>query len=183
MTAVTSPQGVSMRKFVLPLLVGFLITSTSFAADNLTVSKMALVTIDGSIDIAAPPAKVWAALTDADKVQSWCSMWTLPPAGGKSLATIGNTVTFKDEYGNTGKSVVLYVDPMKELRIAHVPDNGSYVCQAKFILEGKGSATTVTVKEQYSDDMNVPVDHDTALKSKNGIAKSLADLKAMAEKK
>jgi uncharacterized protein YndB with AHSA1/START domain len=173
-----------MRKKILPpWLLIFLVAATAFAADNVSVSKMALMNVDGSIDIAASPAKVWAALTDADKVQSWCPIWTQPPTGGKSLATVGNTVMFKDEYGNTGKSVVLYVDAMKELRIAHVPDNGSYVCQAKFILEGKGNATTVTVKEQYSDDMNVPVDRDTALKTKNGIAKSLADLKAMAEKK
>jgi uncharacterized protein YndB with AHSA1/START domain len=172
-----------MRKVLLVLLLGVIVAATSFAADNVTVSKMALVTVDGSIDIAAPPAKVWAALTDADKVQSWCPIWTQPPAGGKSLATLGNTVMFKDEYGNTGKSVVLYVDPMKELRFAHVPDNGSYVCETKFILEGKGNATTVKVKEQYSDDMAVPVDRDTALKTKNGIAKSLADLKMLAEKK
>ena len=172
-----------MRKTLSLTLLVCVLSAMPVAAGDVSVSKMALVTIDGSIDVAAPPARVWAALTDADKVQSWCAIWTQPPVGGKSLATLGSTVTFKDEYGNEGKSVVLYVDPMKELRIAHVPDNGSYVCQAKFILEGKGNATTVRVTEQYSDDMNVPIDRDTALKSKDGIAKSLADLKAVAEKK
>jgi uncharacterized protein YndB with AHSA1/START domain len=172
-----------MRRTILLLVLVCALAALSVAADNVSVSKMALVTLDGSIDIAAPPAKVWAALTDADKVQSWCPLWTQPPAGGKSLATPGNTVTFKDEYGNVGKSIVLYAEPMKELRIAHVPDNGSYVCQVKFTLQGGENATTVKVIEQYSDEMNVALDKDTALKTKNEIAKSLADLKTLAEKK
>ena len=168
---------------VLLILVCLTVGATVVVADNVSVSKMALVTVDGTIEIGAPPATVWSALTDADKVQSWCPIWTQPPMGAKSLATMGAMVAFKDEYGNTGRSVVIYVDPAKELRIAHVPDNGSYVCQVKFLLEGKGGATVVKVTEQYSDAMDVPTDRDTALTTKNGIAKSLTDLKAMAEKK
>jgi hypothetical protein len=41
------------------LLSSAVLAPVSMAADNVAVSKMALVTIDGSIDIAAPPAKVW----------------------------------------------------------------------------------------------------------------------------
>jgi uncharacterized protein YndB with AHSA1/START domain len=171
------------RIMVLLILVCLAAGVTVVVADDVTVSKMALMTFNGATEIAAPPAKVWSALTDADKVQSWCPMWTQPPMGAKSLASMGATVAFKDEYGNTGKSVVIYVDPTKELRLAHVPDNGSYVCQVKFILEGKGGATVVKVTEQYSDAMDVPTDRDTALTTKNEIAKSLSDLKVMAEKK
>ncbi|HET6349684.1 MAG TPA: SRPBCC domain-containing protein [Candidatus Krumholzibacteria bacterium] len=168
---------------VLLAVCACLIATAALAADNVSVSKMALVTMDGSVDIAASPAKVWSTLTDADKIQSWCPMWKEPPKGGASLASLGNAVSFTDDYGNPGKSVVVYVDAMKELRIAHVPDNGSYVCQVKFNLEGKGNTTTVKVTEQYSDDMNVPLDKDTALQTKTEIAKYLANLKTEAEKK
>jgi len=171
-----------MRK-ILVLVCLSLFAVPSIAADNVAVSKMALVTLDGSVDIAAPVAKVWATLTDADKVQSWCPMWSSPPAGGKSLTAVGNSVAFKDDWGNSGTSVVVFVNPMKELRIAHVPENGSYMCQVKFMLENSGAGTSVKVVEQYSDDMNVPTDKDTALQMKNEIAKYMSDLKAMAEKK
>jgi uncharacterized protein YndB with AHSA1/START domain len=165
------------------MVIALVIAASAGAVDDdVAVSKMALITVDGSVEIDAAPAKVWSALTDADKVQSWCPMWKQVPAGMKSLGTLGQAIAFEDEYGNAGKSVVIYVDAGKELRLAHVPDSGSYLCQARFTVSGQGTHTLVHVTEQYSDALDVPTDRDTAI-SKQMIAKYLGELKVLAEKK
>jgi len=136
-------------RIILPGMVIALVIAASAGAvdDDVAVSKMALITVDGSVEIDAAPAKVWSALTDADKV------------------------------------VVIYVDAGKELRLAHVPDSGSYLCQARFTVSGQGTHTLVHVTEQYSDALDVPTDRDTAMISKQMIAKYLGELKVLAEKK
>jgi hypothetical protein len=129
------------------MVIALVIAASAGAVDDdVAVSKMALITVDGSVEIDAAPAKVWSALTDADKV------------------------------------VVIYVDAGKELRLAHVPDSGSYLCQARFTVSGQGTHTLVHVTEQYSDALDVPTDRDTAI-SKQMIAKYLGELKVLAEKK
>jgi uncharacterized protein YndB with AHSA1/START domain len=159
-----------------------LVTAVPVRAGNVSVSKLALVTIDGAVEVSAPSAKVWSALTDADKAKSWCPLWKKAPAAPKSLATLGANIAFEDEYGNAGKSVVIFVEPGRELRLAHAPDNGSYLCQARFVLEEKGGVTVVRVTEQYSDALDVPTDRDTAASTRQAIAAYLADLKTQAEK-
>jgi hypothetical protein len=94
---------------------------------------------------------------------------------------VGQSINFVDEWSNAGKSVVLFVDKYKELRVAHTPNDGSYVCQVKFKLEPKGTGTVVTVVDQYSDDLSVPLDKDTAAKVKEGTTKYMAALKAAVE--
>jgi uncharacterized protein YndB with AHSA1/START domain len=173
-----------MRRGTLWCAVAMCVMGVGVArGDAVSVSKMALVTVDGSIEVGAPAARVWAALTDADKVRSWCPLWRKAPAVARPLTTLGASIAFEDEYGNTGKSVVIFVDPAHELRVAHVPDNGSYLCQTKFVLSGKGSATVIRATEQYSDALDVPTDRDTAVSTRNEIAQYLNDLKAISEKK
>jgi len=150
------------------------------AAGPATVSKTALITIEASIEIAAPAGKVWTVLTDAEKAAGWCPYWT-GGTGKDALASVGRTVAFHDEYGNSGRSVVLYADPARELRVAHVPDNGSYLCETKFTLTPKGSSTRLRMIEQYSDQLDVPVDRDTAASTSQSIGTQLQALKQLAE--
>ncbi len=150
-------------------------------ADDVAVSKMALMTFEGAAQINAPAAKVWTALTDKDKAMSWCPMWKNAKSP-QPLTKVGNTMEFVDDWKNAGKSVVIYVDAGKELRIAHVPDNGSYMCQAKIVLTPDGNTTHVKVTEQYSDAFDAPTDKDTAAMTQKEIAAMLAALKGAAEK-
>ena len=170
-----------MRRFLLitTLLCGVVTVASS---QTVTVSKMALMTFAGTMEVKAPPAQVWATLTDGAKVQSWYPGWK-GATGVKSLAMLGASIAYRDEWNNPGKSVVIYAAKDKELRLAHVPDDGSYVCQVKFKLEAKGAGTTVTVTDQYSDNLEVPLDRDTAATAKASMMKYLTALKAAAEKK
>jgi len=166
--------------FVLVVLVAAM--SMSASAGSSTVSKMALVTIEASADASASPAAVWTALTDPDKAQSWCPYWK-DAQNAMPLSSVGATISYEDEYGNAGQSVVLYADAGKELRLAHVPSDGSYMCQVKIQLTPKGSGTTIHVTEQYSDALDVPLDKDTAAASKKSIDTYLAALVRVADGK
>lgn len=165
------------------LLIGALLLAASAPGAGRTeptVTKMALVTITASADVSAVPARVWSALTDADKVQSWCSLWKAAPAK-ESLSAVGRTIAFLDEYGNAGSSVVVFVSPGKELRIDHVPDNGSYLCQTHVRIVPRGTGARIEVVEQYSDQLDVPLDADTAVRARQSIVESLDALKKLVE--
>jgi len=162
------------------LLAGGLGLAAAAAAQDVAVSKMAFMTFKGDVMIQAAPAAVWSALTDADKAQSWCPLWkdakTTTP-----LTRVGATIGFANEFGDVGKSVVLYVDPERELRIAHVPDNGSYACQTSMVLTPKEGWTLVHVTEQYSDAMDAPLDAGAAADTKAEIEGTMKALKDLAE--
>ena len=150
-------------------------------AGEIAVSKQALMTFEGAVRIAAPPAKVWQAMTDADKAVSWCPLWKNAESA-EALTRLGASVDFLDQWENPGRSVVVFVDAERELRLAHVPNDGSYVCQVKLQLTPAGEATDVHVTEQYSDALDAPVDKDTAAEMKKEIAGYLEDLRLLAEK-
>lgn len=167
---------ISLKHLSVALLLFMVSAVTSGDGPKIQISKMALVTFEGNVDLEASASQVWQALTAPDKVQSWCPYWKSAKAS-EPLDAVGRTITYMDSWGNGGKSVVLYAEKNKELRIAHVPNDGSYVCQAKFQLQPKGAMTTVFVTEQYSDALDVPTDRDTAAKSKDEILGYMTALK------
>jgi hypothetical protein len=170
---------ITMRELIILISVCSIISTAH--SQNVAVSKLALMTFEGKMEVKASPAQVWAALTDADKAPSWYPYWkTNKPA--QALTSIGQTMIYIDGWNNKGKSVVIYIDKGKELRLAHMPDDGSYVCQSKFIIEPKGIATMVTIIEQYSDNLDVPLDKDTAAKVDQEMTQYMAALKTLAEK-
>jgi uncharacterized protein YndB with AHSA1/START domain len=171
-----------MRRIIVALLSIVSLSAGLARADTVSVSKLALMTFDADGQINAPVAKVWASLTDADKAMSWCPLWK-GATNPQPLTQVGNTMTFVDAWNNAGKSVVIFVDPGKELRVAHVPDNGSYVCQVKMVLTPVAGGTRIHVTEQYSDALDVPTDKDTAATTRKEIGAYVAALKAMSEKK
>jgi uncharacterized protein YndB with AHSA1/START domain len=145
------------------------------------ISKLALVRIEVSSRIEAPASRVWSVLTGAKTAPSWCPLWTDPPLTPGPLDVVGRSIRFRDEFGNEGLSVVIRAAAPKELGIAHVPDNGSYLCQTTISLTAQGRRTSLRVIEQYSDQLDVPVDRDTATGTRDGIRRYVAELKRLAE--
>jgi hypothetical protein len=90
--------------------VALLLLTTPFAQPGeLSVSKQALMTFEGTVRIAAPAATVWKAVTDADKAVSWCPLWKNAESA-EALTQLGASVDFLDQWENPGRSVVVYVD-------------------------------------------------------------------------
>ena len=146
-------------------------------------SQVPVVRIHTRADIAASPATVWAWMTQGKNLVTWCPEWKAPANARASITKIGDVLDYTDQWGNGGRSVVTYMVKGKELRVAHEPTKGDYICQAKFILEPDGAGTRVTYWEQYTDE-SLPTDvQATAQKMEAEIANMLASLKKGVEKK
>ncbi len=132
-------------------------------------------------EIAAPPAAVWAQLTHGKNLVTWCPVWKNAANAKVTIARVGDVLDYTDAWGNGGRSVVTFLAPNREIRIAHEPADGSYLCQAKLVLTAKGKGTAVEYVEQYTDE-SPPADlAATAKKTESEMSETLVALKRAAE--
>jgi hypothetical protein len=109
-------------------------------------------------------------------------MWKSPANAKINLTHVGAVLDFTDEWGNGGRSVVTYLAPGREIRVAHEPTKGDYMCQAKLILEPSPKGTMVHYWDQYTDE-SPPADLAATRKKMEAATESmLAALKKAAEK-
>jgi uncharacterized protein YndB with AHSA1/START domain len=151
----------------IPILVGSALADTS---------EGTLVRITVVEEMSAPPAAVWTALTTGASLVTWCPVWKAPANAEVKLTRVGDTLEFLDEWGNGGRSIVTFLEPNRELRVAHEPTTGEYLCQVRVQLEAKGSGSTVTYMEQYSDDSSDEDRIATAGKTEAAMKSTLAAL-------
>ena len=156
-----------------------LAVAAAVSADTETVT---VVRLTDQVDIAAPPAKVWATMTSGTDL-SWCLYWQGDANKKVKLTKVGDVLEFQDDWGNKGHSIVTYLAPNKELRIANEPADGSYMCQSRLMLEESDGGTTVTYIEQYTDESSDEDMDATAASMEESIAATLQKLKKKAEKK
>ncbi len=151
--------------------LGFALVSSAPAAEEITAVRYQVVK-----EIKAPPAKVWTHLTSGKSLVAWCPVWKKDANQSASLGKVGDSVDFTDEYGNGGRSVVTFIAKEKEIRIAHEPANGSYICQARIMVEPTAAGTRVTLIEQYTDESKPEDRKATAVKSQAEMEGALAAL-------
>ena len=145
--------------------------------------QVPVVRLTSEVDVKAPPSAIWAQMTMGKNLVTWCPVWKSPANARISLTKVGDVLDFTDEWGNGGRSVVTYLARNKEIRIAHEPANGSYMCQAKLSLEPRGAMTHVTYVEQYTDESKAEDLQATAGKMEAEMGASLAALKKAVEVK
>jgi len=146
-------------------------------------SQVPVVRLHAEAEIAAPPATVWAHLTTGKNLVTTCPVWKSARNAAVSLAKVGDVLDFTDEWGNGGRSVVTYIVKGKELRVAHEPNKGDYMCQAKLILTPTATGTKVDYWEQYTDESSATDMDATAGKMETEMAQTLAAVKQGCEKK
>lgn len=145
--------------------------------------QVPVVRLTSETDIAAPAAAVWTHLTAGKNLVTWCPVWKTPANARAGIAKVGDVLDYTDEWGNGGRSIVTYLVRNRELRVTHEPTNGSYMCQAKILLEARGAVTHVTYVEQYTDESK-PADLEaTAGKMEGEMSATLAALKKAVERK
>ncbi|MEO5988204.1 MAG: SRPBCC domain-containing protein [Candidatus Eisenbacteria bacterium] len=140
-------------------------------------TQVPVARIHAQAQVAAPPAAVWAWMTQGKNLVTWCPAWKAPANAKSNISKVGDVLEYSDEWGNGGRSVVTYLRKDKELRVAHEPNKGDYMCQAKVILEPVGSGTLVHVWDQYTDDSPPADAQATAKKMETELANMLAALK------
>ena len=145
------------------------------------VKQVPVVRIHAQTTVAATPAAVWRELTSGKSLVTWCPVWKSPGNAKMNLSKVGDVLDYTDEWGHGGRSIVTYLIRDKELRIAHEPNDGSYLCQAKINLSPSGAGTAVHYTEQYTDE-SAPQDLEaTAQKMQAEMDRTLAALKKAAE--
>lgn len=140
------------------------------------VTTIAAVRVTDEADLAASPAEVWSWMTQGKNLVTWCPVWKSPANAKVTLARVGDSLDFTDEWGNGGRSVVTFLEAPRELRVVHEPLDGSYICQGKITLTAGPAGTHVRWVEQYTDE-SPPSDRDaTAAKMADEIRAALVQL-------
>lgn len=142
-----------------------------------TVKKAVLVTIPATLELKAPPAKVWTTLT---AVEGLCALAQCKAGGNaKAVARVGDNFP-ATLWEDPGRVVVTEFVPEKELRIAFEPAKGHYVCATRILLRPSSGGTTLEYWDRYSDDQ-ANVD-ETARQAAAETEKALEAFKKLAEK-
>ena len=169
-----------MIRLVFVSLLFAALTAVSASASEYV--QIPVVRLEAEAVVDAPAEEVWASVTTGRSLVTWCPYWKAEGNAGIVLTKVGDILDFTDSWGNGGQSVVTYIEPGKEIRIAHEPTDGSYLCQARIVLSPSGTGTQVLYVEQYTDG-SAPEDRDaTAEKMGAEMDATLAKLKALVEK-
>ena len=124
-----------------------------------------------STKIEAPPKKVWAALTDKDKLRSFFFGSEID-----STWKVGAPITFRGEFNGhkyADKGVIRTVEPEKKLSFTHwsnlskLPDRPENYHIVTFDLAPAGKGTDVTLTQENQNDSEPRTPEGTAELNKN----------------
>jgi uncharacterized protein YndB with AHSA1/START domain len=169
------------RYLTLALAVAVLCVVSSHAVADM--SEIAMVKLKADTQVKASPEQVWKQMTTGKSLVTWCPYWKSEKNSSVMISKVGDVLDFQDDWGNGGRSIITFVEKNKEIRIAHEPMDGSYVCHSTLMLEPAGEGTHVTYIEQYTDESGMDDKKATSAKMQAAMKEALAALKANAEKK
>lgn len=134
------------------LLYGLLAILVFHAPLLAGVQQVPVVRLTADAEVAASAEQVWGYMTSGKNLVTWCPYWKSPDNAKIDIGSVGDVMDFTDDWGNGGRSIVTFLDAPRELRVAHEPNDGSYMCQARFTLEATEAGTKVRYVEQYTDE-------------------------------
>jgi hypothetical protein len=157
--------------------LGLILISTNLFA-QVTNKKLTGQNFVGEVTINATPQVIWAVLTDLPKFSS--VMGIEYKGAAKKLEKVGDNAPVKFG-GDAGTWILVYAKPGSELRYSWEPDNGSYLCQERWILTPAGKATKVSYEDRYTE--SGPQTAEAIAEQIKSYNQALAKLKALCEGK
>ncbi|MFQ5602509.1 MAG: SRPBCC family protein [bacterium] len=130
---------------VVGLLLFFSIQSAFAQAKNQPLSGQSF---SGEITINATPDRVWEVLTDVAQLTEILGYEYM--GGARKFADVGNRAAVK-AWGDPGGFMLVRADQNKELRFNLDPENGSYICNCRWVLSKSGNGTRVWFEERYTE--------------------------------
>jgi len=121
-------------------------------ASETVIKRVSAQEFTHTLLVNAPPQRVWSTLTDPAQLMK-VFRWELRSPG--TLQDVGDWVTAKIE-ADRGVLIVSNVKQENELRLAWEPDNGSFICQLRFLLQPEGRGTRLTYMMRYSESAPQP---------------------------
>lgn len=143
--------------------------------------QVAVMRVHAETEVAAKPGVVWSHITSGRNLVTWCPQWKSPKNETVFLTRVGDVLEYTDEWGHGGRSVVTYLKRNQELRVAHEPASGDYMCQGKLVLTPTEHGTRVAMWDQYTDESSPADLAATAEKTDQELAGALAALKRECE--
>lgn len=132
----------------------------------------------GEIAINATPDQVWGVLTDVAQLTEILGYEYV--SGTKRFSKVGEEAQVK-VWGDASNFMLIRSNPIKELRFNLDPENGSYLCNCRWILSKSGNGTKVWFEERYTEsDPQTKEDLEAQVKDSN---ERFNKLKLKAEKK
>jgi len=132
----------------------------------------------GEISINASPERVWKVLTDAKQFAEILGYEYT--SGVKQFTKVGDDAKIK-VWGEAGNLMLVYANPEKELRFNLDPENGTYICNCRWVLTESGKGTNLWFEERYTESGSQTKEElDAQVKEHN---EALKKLKMKAEKK
>ena len=132
----------------------------------------------GEITIDAAPDRVWEVLTDVSQLTEIMGYEYVGEA--KKFSKVGDEAQVK-VWGDAGSFTLIRANLSKELRFNLDPENGSYICNCRWILSTSGQGTKVWFEERYTESgPQTKEDLEAQVKDFNEMFKKL---KIKAEKK
>ncbi|MBI1798167.1 MAG: SRPBCC family protein [Candidatus Eisenbacteria bacterium] len=171
------------RKIVLLATSVFAVNTVLAAGAGAETKQIPMVSIHSEMQIAASPAAVWSYITTGKNFVTWCPNWKAARNATIRITRVGDVLDYADEWGNGGRSIVTYCVMNKELRVAHEPFKGDYICQGKFTLTPAAGGTMLSFWDSYTD-ASAPKDMEATLqKMQAGSDQSLKAIQQALEKK
>jgi hypothetical protein len=113
--------------------------------------QIPLISIHSETQNSKSPAAVWSYITSGKNFATWCPNWRAAKNAKINITRVGDVLDYADAWGNGGRSVVTYAVASRELRVAHEPNKGDYICQGRFLLTRVTGGTHLDFWDQYSD--------------------------------
>jgi len=170
------------RKRAMCLLV--LVTLCAFVTDLPAAGsdEVRMVRLNDEVEISAAPADVWTHMMRGASLIAWCPYWRSEANANVTIEKVGDVLEYHDEWGNTGRTVITFVEKGNELRMVHEPADGSYVCHATLMLKPMDGKTMVSYVEQYTDESKPADVKATAAQMGEQMKMTLQALKRIVEK-
>lgn len=163
-----------LRSLVFGMILSLVTIGTSYSA--VQNSAIGGQVFKGSVEINASAEKVWAVLTDLQTFTPAIGFEFL--SGKEKVDAVGDTARIKVWSDNT-TYLLTYADVNNELRFALEPDNASYICQKRWLLESNGKKTKLTLIDIYTE--SGKQSQESLDKQVADWEKKLAKLKELAE--
>jgi hypothetical protein len=166
-----------LRFFYLVIVVAliFALQSVYSQTENEPITGQSF---SGEVTINASPDQVWAVLTDVGQLTEICGYEYV--GGAKTFSNVGDEAQVR-VWDEPGSFMLVRANNNKELRFNLDPEDGSYICNCRWILSKSGDGTKVWFEERYTESgPQTKEDLEAQVKDYN---KSFKKLKMKAENK
>lgn len=161
--------------FIIVVAVIFTFQSVCAQTKNQPITGQSF---SGEVTINASRDQVWEVLTDVGQLTEICGYEYV--GGAKTFAKVGDEAQVK-VWGDASSYILVRLNNKKELRFNLDPENGSYICNCRWVLSESEDGTRVWFEERYTESgPQTKEDLEAQVKDYN---ESMKKLKLKAEKK